>query len=329
MPARYFMAAAHEQFSPRGLLDQADAAERAGFDGVCCSDHFQPWWEPGESGQAWAWLGAMGERTHHVDIGTAVTAPVHRYHPALVAQFIATLEAMNPGRTFLGVGSGESLNESPLGMDWPAPAEQLERLDEAVDIITRLLDGEQVDGDRWFPMKQAYLHTRPARRPPVYVSAFGPKAAAVAARRGDGVWTLADPSTAAAVIDAYRDAADAAGRPVGEIILQATISWAADDEAAREGARMWKSTLVHDYFFDDWHDPSAMERRAQNEISDEEMLSSFIVAADPDEHVARIRDIEDLGATTVVLMNVSGADPVGAVETYGRHVLPALRGRLH
>lgn len=155
MPARYFMAAAHEQFSPRGLLDQADAAERAGFDGVCCSDHFQPWWEPGESGQAWAWLGGAG------------------------------------------------------------------------------------------------------------------------------------------------------------------------------GARMWKSTLVHDYFFDDWHDPSAMEWRAQNEISDEEMLSSFIVAADPDEHVARIRDIEDLGATTVVLMNVSGADSVGAVETHGRHVLPALRGRLH
>lgn len=329
MPARYFMAAAHEQFPPADLLDQAAAAERAGFDGVCCSDHFQPWWEPGESGQAWTWLGAMGERTRDVALGTAVTAPVHRYHPALVAQFSATLEAMNPGRTFLGVGSGESLNESPLGMDWPAPAEQLGRLDEAVDIITRLLDGERIDGDGWFPMKQAYLHTRPTRRPPIYVSAFGPKAAEVAGRRGDGLWTLADPATAPAIIDAYRGAADDAGRAPGEIILQATVSWAADDDAAREGAQVWKSTLMQDYFFDDWHDPAAMERRAQSEVSDEEMLSSFIVAADPDEHIARIRAIEDLGATTVVVMNISGADPLGAVETYGRHVLPALRGEVH
>ena len=120
----HWFSAAHEQFKPSELLEQAIEAERAGFDAVACSDHYQPWWEPGESGMAWVWLGSVAQATKHVPVGTAVTAPVYRYRPALVAQAWATLEEMYPGRTFLGIGSGESLNESPLGMDWPNAAEQ-------------------------------------------------------------------------------------------------------------------------------------------------------------------------------------------------------------
>ena len=116
---RFYYSCAHEQFPPGDLLRQAAAAEAAGFDGIGCSDHVQPWWEPGESAQAWIWLGAVGQVTTRIPIGSAVTPPVYRYHPALVAQAFATLEVMYPGRAFLGVGSGESLNESPLGMDWP------------------------------------------------------------------------------------------------------------------------------------------------------------------------------------------------------------------
>src|SRR3954468_23206389 len=136
---RYFYACAHEQFPPDDLLRQAVEAEQAGFDGIGCSDHFQPWWEPGESGQAWVWLGAATQVTKRVQIGSAVTAPVYRYHPALVAQAFATLECLAPGRSYLGVGSGESLNESPLGMDWPGGEEQLDRLHEAAGDITALL----------------------------------------------------------------------------------------------------------------------------------------------------------------------------------------------
>lgn len=322
---RYFMAAAHERFAPDELLHQAVAAERAGFDGVCCSDHFQPWWEPGESGQAWTWLGAAGALTSEVALGTAVTAPIHRYHPALVAQFIATLEVMNPGRAFLGVGSGEALNEAPLGMDWPDPHGQLERLEEALTIITRLLDGERLKGGRHFPVDGAYLHTRPARRPPIYVSAFHPKAAELAGRLGDGLWTLAGDS-AGEIIDAYRAGADDAGRPPGEILMHATFSWAEDLDAARAAADVWRATLVPEFFTEDWHDPREMQRFAQRTVDDREMLDSFIVATDPDEHVERIREVEAAGATTVVLMNISAADPLGAIATYGERVLPALRG---
>lgn len=322
---RFYMAAAHERFAPDELIDQAVAAEAAGFDGICCSDHFQPWWEPGESGQAWTWLGAAGAVTARMDLGTAVTAPVHRYHPALVAQFVATLEVMNPGRAFLGVGSGESLNETPLGMDWPDTRGQLERLEEALTVITSLLDGERLTGGRHFPVDGAYLHTRPKRRPPVYVSAFHPGAAELAGRLGDGLWTVAGDS-APDIVDAYRAGARAAGREPGEVLIQATFSWAPDLDAAVAAADVWRATLVPAFFTDDWHDPREMQRVARRDVDDRMLMESFIVASDPDEHVERIREVEDMGATIVVLMNISAADPLGAIEVYGERVLPALRG---
>ena len=224
---RYWVQLATEQFPPSALVEQAVAAERAGFDGINVSDHFQPWWEPGESPHAWPLLGAIGNATESVPLGTGVTAPVFRHNPATVAQFIATIEELCPGRAFLGMGSGEALNESPCGMDWPPVPEQIARMEEALEIIGPLLDGERVDHrGRFFRTKAAYLHTRGERRPPVYVSAFGPQAAAVAGRLGDGVWTMGDPEMAPPVIEAYRAACDDAGREPGEIILQAGFSWA-------------------------------------------------------------------------------------------------------
>ena len=324
---RYWVQLATEQFPPSELVDQAVVAERAGFDGLNVSDHFQPWWEPGHSGQAWALLGAIGQATERIEVGTGVTAPVHRYHPAVVAQFGATLQELFPGRAFLGIGSGESLNESPAGMDWPDTAEQVRRMEEALDVIDRLLDGQRVDHDgRYFRTKAAYLHTRGPERPPLYVSAFGPDAAGVAARFGDGLWTLADPELAPDLIEVYRRECEAAGKEPGEIILQTGFSWARDDAAALEGARVWKATQPPEFFTDDWHDPKAMYEHAEAEVSDEEFMESYIVGSDPELHLERIRAVERLGATIVCLQNGSGADPLGALRTYGERVLPALKG---
>jgi coenzyme F420-dependent glucose-6-phosphate dehydrogenase len=324
---RYWVQLATEQFPPSELVPQAVTAERAGFDGLNVSDHFQPWWEPGESAHAWALLGAIGNATEWIGLGTGVTAPVFRHNPATVAQFIATIEEMCPGRAFLGIGSGESLNESPCGMDWPSVADQIARMEEALEIIDRLLDGDRLDHrGRFFRTKAAYLHTRGERRPPVYVSAFGPEAAAVAGRLGEGVWTMGDPEMANPVIEAYRAACDDAGRETGEIVLQGGFSWAEDDDAALEGARVWKSTQIPDYFTDDWHDPRAMYERGEAEVSDDEFKESYIVSSNPEHHLDRIREIERLGPTVVCLQNGSGAAPERALEIYGRSVLPALRG---
>src|SRR4051794_14816223 len=148
----YGIGLAHERFGPDELLRQAKAAEEAGFDIIACSDHLAPWWEDGDpapanSGNAWVWLGAVSQVTHEASIGTAVTAVIHRYNPVVAAQQIATLEILAPGRTFLGVGSSEAMNEVPAGLDpnnYPSIGEQIERMEESVSIIRRLLDGETV-----------------------------------------------------------------------------------------------------------------------------------------------------------------------------------------
>jgi coenzyme F420-dependent glucose-6-phosphate dehydrogenase len=323
---RYFHFCAQEQFPPDDLLRQAVEAEQAGFDGIGCSDHLQPWWEGGESGHAWVWLGAAGQATAKVPIGTGVTPAGPRYHPVLIAQAWATLETLFPNRPYLGFGSGESLNESPLGAEWPPVGQQIERMEEALEMIHALFAGKRLSGQgRHFSTDGAYLHTNPGRRPPIYVSAFGPKAAGVAGRQGDGLWTLADPENAPEVIEAYRAAAEDAGREPGEILLQAGFSWAEDEEAALEGARVWKGAQPQEFYTDDWHDPKAMYEEGERQLSDEDLKEAFIIGPDPELHVARIRQVEQMGATTVVLMNNSGADPHGAIRFYGERVLPAVR----
>lgn len=324
---RYFHFCAHEQFPPDLLIEQAVAAETAGFDGIGCSDHLQPWWEPGESGHAWVWLGAAGQATEKLPLGTGVTPPGPRHHPVMIAQAWATLEILFPGRPYLGFGSGESLNESPLGAEWPSVGEQIERMDEALELIDRLWSGETVTySGKHFSTDEAKIHSLPERRPPIYVSAFGPKAAAVAGRRGDGLWTLADPEQAPEVIDAYKSAAEDAGREPGEILLQAGFSWAKDDDAALEGTRVWKGAQPDEFYTDDWHRPKDMYEEGERQLSDDDLKEAFIISSDPAQHVERIREVEKMGATIVVLMNNSGADPLGAIDTYREHVLPALRG---
>ncbi len=323
---RYFHFCAHEQFPPDDLLRQAVEAEQAGFDGIGCSDHLQPWWEDGESGNAWVWLGAAAQATQSVALGTGVTPPGPRYHPALIAQAWATLEVMYPGRPYLGFGSGEALNEAPLGQGWPSTGEQIERMAEALEMIRALWDGKRLTEERsHFSADGAFIHTLPEdRRPPIYVSAFGPQAAKVAGRLGDGLWTLADPEAVPEILDAYRGAADDAGREPGEIVLQVAFSWAPEDEAALEGARVWKGAQPKEFYKEDWHDPKAMYEHGEKQMSDEELGEAMIIAADPEQHLERIRQVEELGATTVALMNNSGANPHAAIEVYGREVLPKL-----
>ena len=323
---RYWFAASTEEFPPSAMLEQARAAEQAGFDGLGASDHFAPWFPGGEAAQAWVVLAALGQVTSK-PIGTGVTPVVHHYHPGLIAQAFMSLEDLYPGRVFLGVGSGESVNESPLGLDWPDFSEQRERFERGLEAITRLWDGETVTMDGgWFRLKEAKLWTRARTRPKLYVSAFGPQAAEVAGRYGDGLWTLGDPESAPAVIAAYREACGRNGKEAGEIIVQSGFSWAPSDEEAVAGARKWKPTQLPELYLEDIADQEEMQRRADEQMTDEQFAKEgFILAADPDEHVERIREIRELGASVVCLQLIGDADPLGSIRTYGERVLPALR----
>src|SRR3569833_317235 len=329
-PAEHYVALAHERFQPYDLLKQAREAEQAGFDGIACSDHLAPWWTestaPTSSGNAWVWLGAVANATTRAKIGPAVTAIVHRYNPVVVAQQVATLDILAPGRAFLGVGAGEAMNEVPAGMQWPSVEEQLARTEEALTIITRLLDGETVDfNGTFFTTKGAKLYSPPKQRPPVILSAFGEHAAQIAGRLADGLWTLGDPQTAPKVIAAYKEAREEAGEEVGTVVVQAVLSYAPDDDQALEQAREWKGTQIDRHYTDDVHDPAQLQRNGEDEVPDELFTKQVICSSDADTHVKRIRAIEKLGADVMCLMNVSGSDPHAALRFYGEKVLPQLR----
>jgi coenzyme F420-dependent glucose-6-phosphate dehydrogenase len=271
----YGVALAHERFSPPELVQQAVAAEQAGFDAVCCSDHLAPWWEPraevpAHCGNAWVWLGAAGQATQQVSIGSAVTGIVHRYNPVVVAQQVATLETLCPGRAFLGVGSGEAMNEVPAGLEWPSVGEQLTRTEEALTIIKRLLDRETVDfGGTYFRATHARLYLDHERRPPIYMSA-------------------------------------------------------PDDDAALEGAREWKGTLADENYTDAVAEPADVEANGA-QVSDRTFKAMGLIGSDPAAHVRQIKLMQKMGATAIVIMNISGADPLGMLRVYGEHVLPQLR----
>ncbi len=323
---QYWFATSTEEFPPSEMLEQARAAERAGFDGLATSDHFAPWFPGGEAAQAWVYLGALGQVTTK-PIGTAVTPVIHHYHPALIAQAFMSLEELYPGRVFLGVGSGEAVNETPLGLDWPPFSEQRDRFAAGLEAITRLWDGETVTMDAgWFRLKEAKLWTRARRRPKLYVSAFGPQAAEVAGRYGDGLWTLGDPDQAPEIIEAYRNACRRNGKQEGEIIFQAGFAWAGDEQEAIRGARRWKPTQLPELYLEDIADQEDMQRRADEQMTDEQFAKEgFLIGSDPDVHVGRIREMEEAGATVMCLQLIGKADPLGSIRTYGERVLPALR----
>ena len=325
---KFWFAASTEEFTPSQMLEQARAAESAGFDGLGVSDHFAPWFPDGEASQGWIHLAAVGQHTTK-PIGTGVTPVVHHYHPGLIAQAFMSLEELYPGRVFLGVGSGESVNESPLGLDWPSPREQLGRFDKGLEAITRLWDGETVTMDGgWFRLKEAKLWTLARTRPRMYVSAFGPQAARIAGKYGQGLWTLGDPDSAPEVIEAYRASCREHGKEEGEIILQTGMAWADSEQAVIDGARRWKPTQLPELYREDIADQNDMQRRADEQMSDEEFAKGgFILSSDPGEHVRRLQEISEIDGATVVCCQLIGqADPLGTIRTYGERVLPALRG---
>lgn len=271
-------------------------------------------------------LSAIGAHTT-LPLATGVTPVVHHYHPGVVAQAFAALESLYPGRVTLGVGSGESVNESPLGLDWPSLHDQQERSEAGLEAINRLWDGETVTMDAgWFALKEAKLWTLPENRPRMIVSAFGPKAAAIAAQHGDGLWTLGDPEQAPEIVDAYRAACSDLGKEPGTIVMQSGIAWAPTQDEVLRGARKWKPTQLPELYTDDISGQADMQQRADAQMSDREFAEEgFIVSADTDEHVARIKEIEGLGADVVCLQLIGSTDPLGTIRVYGDTVLPTLR----
>ncbi len=324
--------ASAEQFGPRELLEFSVEAERVGFDSVVVSDHYQPWrHSDGHAPYSFAWLGALGERTSRVTIGTSVVTPTFRYNPAVVAQAISTLGCLYPGRVMLGVGTGESLNEvAVLDIEWPDSKERFARLKEAVELIRRLQTEELVSFEgQYYRTHHATVYDRPETPVPIYIAASGPSAARLAGRIADGfictsgkAWELYTDS----LIPALDEGLAKAGREPAAVerMIEVKVSFDTDRARAMEDTKYWSALALPQEAKMGVHDPREMELIAET-VADQ-AHKRWLVSDDPDEHVEQIRPYIELGFTHLVF-HAPGPDQRRFLSLYSEQILPRLRAR--
>jgi coenzyme F420-dependent glucose-6-phosphate dehydrogenase len=330
---RFGYKASAEQFPPSELLGYAVKAEELGFDSVFVSDHFQPWrHDGGHAPAALPWLGALAARTERVLIGTSVLTPTFRYHPAVVAQAFATLGCLAPGRVILGVGSGESLNEVPLGIAWPDGKERFARLKEAVTLIQRLWTEDRVTFDgSFYQVQNATIYDKPAPPVPIYVGASGPAATRLAGRVADGFITTSGKGHelyTETLLPAVREGAGKAGRKIDDIdlMIEVKVSFHPEHEQARAHTKHWGALALSPEEKTGVEDPIEMQRRA-DALPVERTESRWIVSSDPDEHAARVAEYLDMGFKHLVF-HAPGPEQHEFLQRYSDQILPRLRERI-
>jgi probable non-F420 flavinoid oxidoreductase len=308
----------HEQISPAQLLRDVQHAERAGFTAGMSSDHFSPWSErQGESGFAWSFLGAALATTD-LPFGV-VNAPGQRYHPAIVAQAIATLSQMFPNRFWAALGSGEASNERITGEAWPRKDVRDQRLVECVDVIRRLLRGEEVSHEGLVEVNRARLWTLPDTVPDLVGPAVTPRTAARHAAWADGLITVNQPKdTLRQVLDSYRDAG---GR--GPARLQIHLSWASsDDEALAIAHDQWRNNVFEPPVSWDLETVEAFDI-VGGAVTADRVQQSVLVSSDLGRHADWLAEFVDQGWDELYLHFV-GQQQAGFIDAFGEQVLPQL-----
>ncbi|MSP55451.1 MAG: glucose-6-phosphate dehydrogenase (coenzyme-F420) [Myxococcales bacterium] len=323
--------ASAEQFPPRRLLDLAVAAEHAGFDSVWTSDHFQPWRHTdGHAPNALVWLGAAAAATKRVILGTSVLTPSFRYNPAIVAQAFATLGCLAPDRVILGVGTGESMNEVPVGVSWPDQSERFARLRESITLIQQLFREEFVtfQGD-YFHTHNATIYDKPEHPVPIYIAASGPAAARLAGRISDGFICTSGKGAelyTETLLPAVVEGADKAGRDPGTIgkMIEMKVSFDPDHAKAMEATKIWAALALPGDIKMGVEDPREMERLAIQ--AEPYAHKRWLVSSDPDEHVEQIATYIGYGFDHLVF-HFPTNEQEEAITRYGREILPRLRKR--
>lgn len=314
----------HEQFAAPELVPLGIAAEKAGFDLVATSDHFQPWQaNERHAGLAWVTLGVLGQRTQRIWMGTAVTCPTLRYHPAVVAEAFATLSLFNPGRIFLGMGSGEALNEQAATGEWPRWRERWDRLIEATTIIRQLWTGHDVQYKGTHYTVNAKLFDPPPQPIPILLAENGPKAMALSGEHGDGLIT--DPMTWKQHKKLWENGALSAGKdPTRMPVAVETFVVVGEQSEAQYAAKQWNFIPKAFKGYQNIPDPSEIERRAAAELPLPKVYGDWTVSTDPEVHVKAIRKLFDSGVT-IVNIHSGQANQRKVIEFYGTEVLPRLR----
>jgi len=323
-------AAMLEQFHPTEAIELSAYAEARGFSGVMAADHFQPWVPAqGQSAFVWNVLAALGERTRG-DLGPGVTAPTFRWHPAMVAQASATLAAMYPGRHWLGLGSGEALNEHVVAGYWPEAPERINRMFDAIDLIKKLFTASLAGKDvkhagPFYKLESTRLWTMPEVAPEILVATAGPVTAKRAGRVAAGLITVGAPlEKISGLFAKFDDGAREAGKDPATMlkVLQLHLSWAETDEQALANAmREWPNGGMR-FPKADIRSPFDFEQMAKL-VRPEDFAGRMVISADPDEHRAYIQKFVDLGFDRIYLHNV-GRNQRAWIDTFARDVLPKL-----
>ncbi|XVV10637.1 glucose-6-phosphate dehydrogenase (coenzyme-F420) [Actinoplanes sp. CA-131856] len=330
---RFGYKASAEQFPPSELLNYSVLAEELGFDSVFVSDHLQPWrHDGGHAPAALPWLGALAARTERILIGTSVLTPSFRYHPAVVAQAFATLGCLAPERVVLGVGSGESLNEVPLGIPWPDGKERFARLKEAVQLIQKLWREDRVTFDgQFYQTENATIYDKPEIPVPIYIGASGPSATRLAGRIADGFITTSGKGRELytdTLLPAVREGAEKAGRKIDDLdlLIEVKVSFDDDHEKARQDTRHWGALALTPDEKTGVEDPIEMQRLS-DELPVERTASRWIVSSDHDEHAEKIAEYLDMGFKHLVF-HAPGPDQERFLRLYSEKILPQLRSRV-
>jgi coenzyme F420-dependent glucose-6-phosphate dehydrogenase len=327
---RFGYKASNEQFAPRELLEYGVLAEECGFDSVFISDHLQPWrHDGGHAPFAMTYLGALGSRTERIVMGTSVLTPTFRYHPAIVAQAFATLGCLYPERVVLGMGTGESMNEVPLGIEWPEGKERFARFREAVRLIKQLWSEDRVSFEgEYYRTDRATIYDKPEKQVPLYLAGSGPAATKYAGRAGDGYITTSGKGAELytdTLLPAVKEGAEASGRQLSDLdmMIEVKVSFDHDRDAAMQATRFWGALGLSAEQKHGVEDPVEMQRLA-DELTVEQTARRFIVSTDPDEHVEKIKAYLDMGFTHLVF-HAPGPDQAKFLKLYGEEILPRLR----
>jgi len=307
---------ASEEHRPLDLVRQAAQAEESGFDFAAISDHYHPWIDAqGHSPFVWSVLGGIANATTKLEIGTGVTCPMLRIHPAIIAQAAATVGCLMPGRFFLGVGTGENLNEHILGDKWPEHEVRSEMLEESLEVIRLLWEGEQVSHQgMYYTVENARVYDVPDELPPIHVAASGPRAAELAGRIGDGLITTAPEQELA---EGFRSAGGADKPLYGQL----TVCWAESREAAMKTAHeIWPTAAIRGEASQELPAPAHFEQLAQM-VTPEAVAESVICGPDPEPVLEKIREFEEAGFNNVYLHQV-GSDQDGFFRFAERELLP-------
>jgi TAT-translocated FGD2 family F420-dependent dehydrogenase len=311
---------AHEQFPVPELVRMGSMASKAGFHVLATSDHFQPWQaNEGHSGMAWVTMSALGAQSHSW-MGTAVTCPTLRYNPAVVAEGFASLSLLYPGRVFLGVGSGEALNEEAATGEWPKWQERWDRLIEAIDVIRQLWTGKDVAFKGKYYNVQAKLYDPPAKPIPILTAANGKKSMRLAGIHGDGL--ISDPLSWKKWKSEWQDGARSAGKNPDEMPVMIEHFVVVGGEAeAKQAAESWRFTVKAWHSLFDVRSPVDIQQKADSETPLEEVMKSWAVGTDPAVHVNAAKELFESGVS-IVNMHSGQTDQRKAIEFYAEHVLP-------